>query len=350
MNKPLHWLDLPDDDLKIILGYDSPLTSHLSDLNKSYQALDKTDPDLLGKRIDNLEIIVNFIDDWINNKLEERDKLKHIKILHEIAICKRNYLIEILNLKIDSHILEKNLHDYHYTQEKNVSDLDIVYLNKSRMFSIKKREYWGDFWWVTLDPCHRQLTNYLRVWEKSSTKNCNMFDFFMWLESQEVPVNQPYEKYLSPIEKEECVLKIRNGLLHTEDGTVANFNDKGKKYIYVLDTNLEIYVAEETDYMYHSCFCRGKPVVSAGKIIIVDGMITEVSFESGHYIPSIKVGYQLFHILRGNGIKFESDVSVSFFFDRNKYTAIVKPEKLKSLDSFQESLISSINEKKKCNA
>jgi hypothetical protein len=350
MNKPLHWLDLPDDDLKMILGYDSPNTSCLSELNKSYQALDKTNPDLLEARIDNLEIIVKFIDDWINNKLEEKDKIKHIKILHEIAICKKNYLIEILKLKTDSHSLQKNLYDYHYTQEKNLSDLDIVYLNKLRMFSIKKREYWGDFWCVTLDPCHRQLTNYLRIWEKVRSKNCNMFDFFMWLEGQEVPLNQPYEKYLSSIEKENCMLKIRDGFLYTEDGAVANFNDKGKKYIYVVDTNLGLYVAEETDSMYHSCFCRGRPVVSAGKLVIVDGVITEVSFESGHYIPSIKVGYQLFHILRENGIKFDTDVSVSFFFDRNKYTETVNPEKLKSLDSFQESLISSINEKKKCNA
>lgn len=337
MISKLSWIDLPQDDYVQLLGYSSEQVDALNHLIDAYFDLDKEDEDALPLRVERLEDIIEFLTDWIENKTSTVDKIKHLYILKELAEEKRNYLIELVKISQLGDAVSQYQYAYHCPEvEKN--DLQVVYLNARRMYSVKKREYWGDFWWVTLDPCHRQLTNYLMVWEEQyKTQKSKAIDFFLWLEKQHVPVGCVYEKYFDAKELAATEIFVRNGLLYRKQGgtfEIANFNQKDKKYLYVIGLDKILRIVEESDTIYHSSFYKGKPVYTAGKIRLIEGRIVSVSFESGHYIPSIKIGYQLLQILQEQGAIFYNTVEVSYFYDRNKYTIMVPTSALTDFYTF----------------
>ena len=51
----------------------------------------------------------------------------------------------------------------------------------------------------------------------------------------------------------------------------------------------------------HSTFCRGKPIVCAGEIIVLNGNVTWISNGSGHYKPDLNQLKTALKILRSNG-------------------------------------------------
>lgn len=339
-HKKYSWVDLPNDDFNLILGYKKPEVTKLNTLIQAYHDIPKDDGDSLHIRVCRLEDIIDHITEWIDYKLCNKDKKKHLISLREIAEKKVNYLLAIIKIFEDPTPIEKILNDYHKDQSQSKDNsYEILFLNKIRMYSIKKQESWGDFWTVTLDPCHRQLTNYLQVWEELKGENKFSKDFFLWLETQHVPNYQPYEDYLSPQELIHYILLVKDGSLKNKNNSLdADFSDSNKKYLFVVDLKKNLYVIEETETMFHSCLCRGKPVLSAGKLVINKGKITHVSFESGHYIPSIKAGYQLFKVLLEQNYELPEKTSVSYFHDRNKYTTEIEKDFFVSFDRFKERL------------
>jgi|GEM_PF-3036959 len=58
------------------------------------------------------------------------------------------------------------------------------------------RKYWGDFWFETLDPCHRRLTPFLDSWKTLKKFNPEIPHFFLWLENQHIPKYVPHITYL----------------------------------------------------------------------------------------------------------------------------------------------------------
>jgi len=339
------WVDLPNEDYAHILGYHNTQIETLNTLVSAYHDLEKFDEDALPIRVERLEDVIEFFENWLNYNVTKFDKLKHLRILKEIAEQKRNYLLELIQISQIGSEVDEYLREYHIPKNINNSfNWDLVYLNPKRFYSVKKREHWGDFWWVTLDPCHRQLTNYLIVWEQINTNtSLRAIDFFLWLETQHVPVDFPKEKYLQEHELNASTIIVKNGLLYTQNENIAQFNENEKKYLYAIGSDNAFHVLEETNEIYHSSFYRGKPVYSSGKIKITDGIVTAVSFESGHYIPSIKVGYQLFDYLKRHGAIFAEFVEVSYFYERNKYTILVEKQGFNSFEDFKLKLESGIN-------
>ena len=342
------WVDLPEDDYSQILGYCSEQTQKLNQFVAAYFDLEQHDEDSLPIRVERLEDIIDFLSEWLEHKQTPQDKPKHLRILKDTAVNKRNYLLELVKISQLVNETEQYLTEYHIPQTKH--PLEIVHLNKRRLYSVKKREYWGDFWWVTLDPCHRQLTNYLMVWEKQYQKETSQpIDFFLWLETQNVASNCHREQYFSAEQLSACHIQLKNGLLHggKNKDSLAEFNDEARKYLYVLGLDEALYITEEKEDIFHSSFYSGKPVLSAGKIKVSQGKIKSVSFESGHYIPSLKVGYQLFEVLLKQGLGLDNHVEVSYFYDRNKYTALMRLNDLSSFAAFMGAIES--NQQQKCN-
>lgn len=341
------WVDLPSEDIRLVLGFSNNDSLHLKTLIDKYHALPKDRVDFLQERADALFSIKVFIENWCNYRLKVEEKKKHLLWLSDIAIAKALYLNELKKLsEIENSI---GLENYLCSAHKNISQIhgryEVLTLNRLIFFSIRKKSYWGDFWWTTLDPCHRQLTNYLLIFKNKYDKELRFsISFFMWLETQYVPTNIAYEKYLSSEEVTSCKVCVKNSLLVDSGGDLIKHTDSSAVYLFVLGLDEELYISRETDILFHSSFFHGGPVFSAGKVLICNGQIRTVSFESGHYIPSNKTGYQLFEFLFSKGYMQEGKVKIIFFHDREKLSIDLNPSELGSFELFEKSLRVAISE------
>lgn len=343
-----HWIDIPLDKVDAVLGYTNSDTDNLQKLFSAYHQLNKDQLCQLLPRINTLEAIGNYLLSWNNSRVKSYEKKKHLQALAQIAKSKALYLkklLEIADIELSGQ-LDSYLNNWHYNTEKSQLDPKIyqpLYLNDQRFFSLNKKAYWGDFWWTTLDPCHRQLTHYLLIYESTVKRNIKYsVDFFLWLETQFVPKDIPKELYMDTSLREQCQLQVhKDKITYGDQSSVDHLSDKPIA-LFVLGPDHKLYLKEEEKDLYHSSFFSAHPVYCAGKILLQKGQIKEVSYESGHYIPSIKAGYQLFLFLRTNGFEQKNEVKISFFYDRNKLTALCEPDQLQSFQKFKKNLNNSI--------
>lgn len=332
-----HWVDLPEDPITAVLGIDNSDAHTLEQMITQYHELSKTDRNLLSKREQILKSIAIFLSTWEQERLKPEEKQKHLRWVQEIALSKAAYLSELEKLRLIEKAMGLNeyLQAMHGTLLSAKTSYQPITLTNYRYFSLKKKDYWGDFWWVTLDPCHRQLSHYLLSYSKQQGYEPTFsLDFFLWLETQYVPETWPREHYMTEEEKESYRVEIDEGLLVNSYQELLSYDYPDKDYIFVIDLQNNLYITEETHTTYHSCFCRGGPVLVAGKIAISLGIIQSVSFESGHYTPSVAVGYQFFQILVAQGYRLEAPIEVSYFSDRQKYTVSVPAQEFGSFSSF----------------
>jgi len=99
-------------------------------------------------------------------------------------------------------------------------------------------------------------------------------------------------KYLTEAERQELLVKIKNGKFYNSKGEL--FNSTGetaggtKGSIFVMDDKGRIYISNSSKYgeFHHSSFFGGKPVAAAGEILVENGTLKYFSNNSGHYWPS----------------------------------------------------------------
>lgn len=336
----IDWVDLPQDDYVTVLGYETPQTIELNTLIKKYNTIPKDQVDTLACRIRKLDQITAFIENWLAVSLTPRDKPKHLKWLSEIAVNKRNYLLKLQD------IYQNGKHEKEY-QEKELCTIDEltnyqpVVLNNFRCFSLKMREYWGDFWFEALDPCHRRLTPFLEQWRALKDPP----HFFLWLETQHIPKYVPAVTYLQGQALEEKRIIIKNGAFWQKSSPV-NFDDPKKRYLFAINLKGDLYGAEEVEGISHSSFTSGKPVLGAGLFHISRGQLIALALESGHYLPSVEIGYQMIKIWEENGLRLPKVLKLAFFFDRNKYIAELTPDEMVDFKTFHQVLQEAIGLKK----
>ena len=343
------WIDLPNDNYNAVLGYETENTSALNALLDKYNQIPKDQVPTLSCRIRKLNQIIELIRDWTENRLEAIDKKKHLLWISEIATKKRNYLMHLLD------IYEKGLHEEAalaalHGDVSNLSELSKtpVILNNHRFFSLKMREYWGDFWHETIDPCHRRLTPFLDQWRELKKGNPEIPHFFLWLETQHIPKYVPRVTHLNGEELERRRLVVKDGLFWSKgdsEWAVVNLNDPSKRFLFSIDLTGEIYAAEEEPGISHSSFTCGKPVLGAGLLQIQEGLLTSLALESGHYMPSVEIGYQILKHFEEKGCRFSNPLEVVFFYDRNKYRSELSANPLPSLEQFKEVLESAYIQK-----
>src|SRR5436190_3191279 len=96
--------------------------------------------------------------------------------------------------------------------------------------------------------------------------------------------------YLDAQQREERRLVIQNGLVYDHTGkTVINTRSKHhNQNNYVMDAAGNFYLFDEFTHpeIRHSSIFAGGPVAGAGNIQIVDGRITYIDADSGHYPTS----------------------------------------------------------------
>lgn len=336
------WIDLPDDNYLAVLGYETKNTIALDALIREYNEILKDQIATLSCRIKKLNTIIHFIQDWIDNQLEAIDKRKHLLWISEIAAKKRNYLIELQNIYENKHHEDEAQNAYHSDISLLMDSTKIpIILNNHRFFSLKMREYWGDFWFETLDPCHRRVTPFLDRWNEIRKLNPQIPHFFLWLETQHIPKYVPRVTYLKGGELQKRRLIVKDGLFWAKidsEWTIANFNIPSKRYLFSIDLTGEIYAAEEGTGVSHSSFTCGKPVLGGGLLQIRQGQLTSLALESGHYMPSMEIGHQILKIFEEKGAFLPGNLEIIFFYDRNKYKIEFVANPLPSLEQFKEIL------------
>lgn len=333
MQRELDWIDLPNEDYTLVLGYNTPESRKLNELIKQYNQLTKDREDSLINRIDLLSQIESWIENWLKNLLSGVEKNKHLQWIAEIATKKRRYLESLQALSQENFFsieaLEEKFTSHPSLIEKTES---AVLLNPKRFFSLKMREYWGDFYWEAIDPCHRKLTPFLIEWEKTRT-DFSVLSFFLWLETKHLPKYVPVVRYLTPCELKRAQVTVQNGVM-IEKATreLLQCCDPKEKYLFAIDLDKNFYVAKESDGCSHSSFTHGYPVLGAGIVKVENGKLLSLSLESGHYLPSLETGHTILRCFMEMGLDLREEFDLSYFFDRNKYTVKINHEAIASLE------------------
>lgn len=340
MQRKLDWIDLPNEDYTLVLGYKTLESAKLNELIAQYNNLPKDREEILGKRIASLTHVEEWINRWLNGRLTGVEKIKHLQWIAEIAGRKKRYLEAVKSLFEQGHFSEEALKQQ-LTDVSSLSDKSYVpvLLNQNRFFSLKMQEYWGDFYWEAIDPCHRKLTPFLMEWEKQGVGSKNILTFFLWLETRECPKYVPRVRYLSQCELEKARVVARQGVfVKMQTDTPLQCCELSEKYLFAIDLHKNLYVATESEGCSHSSFTHGRPVLGAGLLKVEDGRLSAISLESGHYLPSLETGYAILRCFMEMGLDLSKEFDLSYFFDRNKYTVKITNAALESVQTFSSTV------------
>ncbi|XP_023902326.1 IQ domain-containing protein IQM6 isoform X2 [Quercus suber] len=171
-------------------------------------------------------------------------------------------------------------------------------------------------WLEAIDPRHRyghNLQFYYVKWLHCESRQ----PFFYWLdvgEGKEVnhercprsKLQQQCIKYLGPAERQAYEVVVQDGKLvykqsgenlHTEGGP------KDAKWIFVLSTSKTLYVGLKNKGTFqHSSFLAGGATLSAGRLVVEDGILKAVWPHSGHYRPTEENFQELMSFLKEHNV------------------------------------------------
>ncbi|KAK4481677.1 hypothetical protein RD792_012584 [Penstemon davidsonii] len=164
----------------------------------------------------------------------------------------------------------------------------------------KARKLALQHWLEAIDPRHRyghNLQFYYVNWLQCDSKQ----PFFYWLdigEGREVnlercsrsKLQQQCIKYLGPTERSAYEVIILDGkLMYKQSGKILDTREgpEDVKWIFVLSVSKILYVGQKKKGTFqHSSFLAGGATLSAGRLVVEDGVLKAVWPHSGHYLPT----------------------------------------------------------------
>lgn len=173
------WIDLPEDDYSKLALFEDRRFAELNDLVEQYHSIPKKREYCLKERIQALQKISDFLSIWISE-----EQLKHrryfLSNIKRIASNKKWYLNE-LDARYNNRQFEIDyLKSYHHDLSGIKTEYEPIYLVHRRLYDSNIGIYWGEFWYETIDPCHRQLTPYFDLWLKQQNKQ-DLLSFFLYV-------------------------------------------------------------------------------------------------------------------------------------------------------------------------
>ncbi|XP_038678467.1 IQ domain-containing protein IQM2-like [Tripterygium wilfordii] len=152
-------------------------------------------------------------------------------------------------------------------------------------------------WLEVIDPRHRHGHNlhfYYEKWLQCHSKE----HFFSWLdlgdgkkinldECPRLILQQRRVNYLGPMERKLYEVNIKDGkFLYKQTGELLH-TSKDAKWIYVLSPSEMLYAGKKRKgTFHHSSFLAGGATIAAGGLVVENGILKEVSRQSGHYRPT----------------------------------------------------------------
>ncbi|KAL2326883.1 hypothetical protein Fmac_020310 [Flemingia macrophylla] len=162
---------------------------------------------------------------------------------------------------------------------------------------VKARKLALQHWLEAIDPRHRyghNLQFYYVNW-----LHCDSYQpFFYWLDigdgkevnSERCPrskLQQQCIKYLGPVERKEYEVVIENGKLWYKVSGKPVQTTGDEKWIFVLSTSKTLYIGQKNKGTFqHSSFLAGGATLSAGRLVVEDGVLKAIWPHSGHYLPT----------------------------------------------------------------
>ena len=312
---PPQWIDIPDDNYAEISGFQDVRFEKLNKCIKSYHSIPKNLADNLSDRIVALDQVLYVLGEWLASDFafHHRFFLENIQI---IAINKQIYLKSLEEIALQGTYKLENLEKYHL----DITPLEgwgrPIFLCNHRMYDSLNGQYWGEYWMETLDPCHRQLTPYYELFRKRYGIAPSLFDFFLWLEDQNLAKDVPHLFFLNESELNKVVVFVKNGLLYQMNGQrleLIDYCDQEEEYIFNIDLKGQLFLIQATKNIHHVSLSHGKPVLGCGNMIVKDGKIVNIELESGHYLPTVEHGVQTLHIFQKLGIALGPNTTFSYY-------------------------------------
>ncbi|KAJ6743122.1 IQ DOMAIN-CONTAINING PROTEIN IQM6 [Salix viminalis] len=208
----------------------------------------------------------------------------------------------------------------------------------------KARKLALQHWLEAIDPRHRyghNLQFYYVNWLHCQSKQ----PFFYWLDigdGKEVNLDrcprsklqQQCIKYLGPKEREAFEVTVENGkFLYKQSGKLLCKTEgpEDAKWIFVLSTLKTLYVGLKIKGTFqHSSFLAGGATLSAGRIVVEDGVLKAVWPHSGHYLPTEENFQAFMSFLREHNVDL-TDVKESPADEEDE--SIIKKDNLGDTDS-----------------
>lgn len=312
------WVDIPVGNYHEILGATDIEIEHLNRVVRDYHAIDKSCVESLSARVSGLSLISSYLVQLAEDA-KFADKKHTIMLLDKLVKSKRCFLEKLQQMSSDPEIAA-----YH-CDLSGFSDARFtpVFLRNNRSYSLKMKEFWGEFWLESIDPCHRRLANYYQFWlDATSSVSTDYRSFLLWLETQPIPKYIPYVEYYTDAKRDTCHIVPVDGYL-TNAGTREKLHTHSKRSIFIVDLEKDLYVEASSESCWHTSLSRGKPVLGAGVIQVEHGVVKTIAFESGHYLPSLQQSFQSIQIFREKGFRFSEPLEVIYFENRNKYKVLI---------------------------
>ncbi|TDG95521.1 hypothetical protein [Cardinium endosymbiont of Culicoides punctatus] len=324
----ISWIDLPEENLEEILySYDTSLEK-VNRLIQYYHSLPKESEKFILKRIKLLEVINLELLKVEDNMSDEKIK-EILKVLSDICSKKKNYLKELMFLKTQGidHLKKKIL---------TPPELSCIYtplvLNNKKKFDHKTLEIWGEFFLEAVDPCHRRLMTYFKVWKKENPNN-EIPDFFIWLENKNVSRFYPTIELISKSELNKYEIFIKDNKLYHANGSRVHQPNLDKELIFIITCNLRIFACIASSKIRHTSLSHYKPILGSGSLWVKDGEVIQLSLNSGHYIPQLEHYLQTLNIFKEKSLHLNDDINLIYYKDyKESYTTLGKFK----LDFFNE--------------
>ncbi|KAI9154000.1 hypothetical protein LWI28_019579 [Acer negundo] len=180
----------------------------------------------------------------------------------------------------------------------------------------KARKLALQHWLEAIDPRHRyghNLQFYYVTW-----LHCESYQpFFYWLdvgEGREIhhercprsKLQQQCIKYLGPTERTVYEVAVEDGKFiykQSEKHLDTTGGPPDAKWIFVLSTSKTLYVGQKNKGTFqHSSFLAGGATLSAGRLVVVDGILKAVWPHSGHYLPTEENFQEFMSFLREHNV------------------------------------------------
>jgi hypothetical protein len=166
------------------------------------------------------------------------------------------------------------------------------------------------------DPLHRYYSVFrgaYKIWNEDQNAQDKYADFWSFLEGEKEELLDLFPAIFDPeycmvwLDSKELREPYKVTFMHDKDFHVSihtsqdGILEEGSWMFVTMDD--EFYVAKEQKYkLHHVSLSGGEKVHSAGMFDVVGGKITNISFSSGHYKPSIENGKNCLRMLLNKSI------------------------------------------------
>ena len=324
------WRDLPEIPIREIINRKMQELGALEEAVQYYQSLDKTQWSSISARIHALENIIN-ISDRLNQKIDDDGMILLTKQISILASNKKKYLQELIKIHENFDSIKQQKYAQKYTDS---TWIPLTVSNKIT-YNYSRHKYEGGFFIEAIDPSHRRfLHDYYQKWKKVCLQECELPDFFLWLEDKTFSNFHPFVKVYSNIEDLKVLIKdhvlfISDGktLLNSALGPKKVFTEEGeiafhREHIFIINQDEEIFATYSGPSRSHASLSNYEPVIGCGSFIIKNGKITFLSGKSGHYLPNFQAVMQMVNIFIKKGYMFDDSTIIQYFDDRRKVTEL----------------------------